>query len=255
MLSFNPIKVLFYQVFSRTDKTCPFTFNPIKVLFYHRMDRGRCWYLQLSILSRFYFIKAGPLGGKKQKSTFNPIKVLFYLSYEDEKDFYLNLSILSRFYFIKSNAQLQFPFVAFFQSYQGSILSKKEGKVMSKRKELSILSRFYFIGSSNTSNTESPSFFQSYQGSILSLGHSSVFTTSIYFQSYQGSILSAKWTAEAMLQLTFNPIKVLFYRSRLGMGWLQTFSFQSYQGSILSRFSNHVICYIFFQWVLKKKLT
>ena len=166
----------------------------------------------LSILSRFYFTKFE----SKINSIRNWLSILsrfYFIRMGSGKTTLVRaLSILWRFYFIIF-WRFHHLWTTFFQSYQGSILSKSIC-----RKQLV------------------PRPFQSYQGSILSIhGHYSKLQFSLlsilsrfYFitdhipphtGSKRLSILSRFYFITKRLKkfsdlfLTFNPIKVLFYQA------------------------------------------
>ena len=161
--SFNPIKVLFllnwtfdveFTVFFQSYQGSIFTYLYLFVL-----ER----YPVLSILSRFYFYLRinkqmckllnfqsyqGSIFTFNDGADFGPDSLLSILSrfyFYAERFEYHNwahhLSILSRFYFYNVNFN-ETGFYAVFQSYQGSIFTRKSNYI--KHYDLSILSRFYF---------------------------------------------------------------------------------------------------------------
>ncbi len=123
ILTFNPIKVLFLRIIEFINR-CKYTsFNPIKVLFLLYTEKQ----------------------DKKNVVTFNPIKVLFLPQQclHISRNFKF-LSILSRFYFYRSLWCALGGAERGFQSYQGSIFTRKSNDPKLARYLLSILSRFYF---------------------------------------------------------------------------------------------------------------
>ncbi len=209
-----------------------FAFNPIKVLFLLEIA---CLspepVFPLSILSRFYFyrVELRNIGmsfsfQSYQGSIFTRYCLIFFSAPP-------RLSILSRFYFYgmpwpSSSVLYTLSILSRFYFYKGRTHTLLHGTY------LSILSRFYFYAS-NVLLCQEPDRFQSYQGSIFTLFFPDGERIVGNFQSYQGSIFTRCdpfWNQQSLLlsilsrfyfynswetlqffvDLSFNPIKVLF---------------------------------------------